>query len=64
MADMMTGKKEITKSKLTLVYVRSVAEAHLNGIKLPEAANQRFMTINGNYWMKDMAKALSDEFSS
>jgi hypothetical protein len=21
------------------------------------------MTINGNYWMKDLAKALADEFS-
>jgi nucleoside-diphosphate-sugar epimerase len=58
----MHGTVDIKRQKQCFVDVRSVALAHLNAIKIPEAANQRFMLINGDYWMKDFMIALSKEF--
>jgi len=58
----MHGKAAVGKEKRTLVDVRAVAQAHLNAIKIPEARNQRFMLINGNFWMKDFMTSLAKEF--
>jgi len=51
----LNGEKKVAKTTYPLVDVKSVAEAHLNGIKIAEAANQRFVLVNGSYWLKDIA---------
>jgi len=48
---------------MTLVDVRQVAEAHLNAIKIPGAAGQRFSLINGNFSLKECYDALYREFA-
>ena len=60
----MHGKKQVLKMKTPMVDVMSLAQAHLNAVEISEAANQRFMVLNGIYSTKEIADALSAEFSS
>ena len=42
--------------------VRDVAKAHLNAMKLPEAAGHRHLVTSGFMWLKDMADVIEKEF--
>jgi nucleoside-diphosphate-sugar epimerase len=44
------------------VDVRDVSQAHLNAIKFPAAANQRFILVQKLLMHQDVAKPLKDEF--
>jgi UDP-glucose 4-epimerase len=44
------------------VNVNDVALAHLQAVKVKEAANRRFILNGGMLWGIDIAKALKDEF--
>jgi len=49
----MLGKMPgIPKVKFPVVDVRDVAQAHLNGVTLPEAKGQRFMLVNECVWFR------------
>ena len=50
------------KINFPVVDVRDVALAHLRGIKIPEAKNQRFILISQSVWLKDIAGALKREY--
>ena len=45
------------------VDVREVAQAHLNGVKLPEAANKRFLLQSDEKTKKEFAAILRDKFA-
>ena len=45
-----------------MVDVRDCAQAHLLALKVPEAANKRFLCTNDSIWFKDLAKPVSDRF--
>lgn len=47
-----------------MVSVKTLAEAHLKAITVPEAANERFLILNGTYSVKQIADSLSAEFAS
>jgi len=49
--------------KLGIVDVRDTADAHLNAIKVPEAANRRFLLASETAWFGDIAATLHKEFS-
>ena len=50
------------KVSLPVVDVRDVAFAHLQAIKVEEAANKRFLLAAGTFWFKDYSQILKDEF--
>jgi nucleoside-diphosphate-sugar epimerase len=52
----------VPKVMISLVDVRDVAEAHLQAIKKPEAANKRFVLVSDSVWFQRVAIALYDEF--
>ena len=59
----MTGKMPgAPKIQMPVVDVRDVAQAHLNGIKLPEAGNNRFALSAKVYWFRDILEVLNKEF--
>lgn len=61
----MSGKYPgLPRVKMSTVDVRDCAEAHLQAILKPEAANKRFITSNDDFWFEDMAQVLRDEFGS
>lgn len=39
--------------KLALVGISEVAQAHLNAVKKPDAANKRFVLVNETVWFRD-----------
>ena len=39
---------------MPLVDLRDVAEAHLNAIKIDEAANRRFILVKDCKWLKEI----------
>ena len=45
-----------------VVDVRDVAKAHLNAMKLPEAAGHRHIITSSFMWLKDMAAVIEKEF--
>ena len=45
-----------------LVEVHNVALAHFNAIKVPEAANKRFLLVNKALYENEMAQCLHGEF--
>ena len=45
-----------------IVDVREVAFAHLQGIKVPEARNQRFILCTESLWFKQIAETLKEEY--
>lgn len=52
----------VAKESLGIVDVRDVALAHLKAIQVDEAKNQRFTASEGDYWQKDFAAMLAEEF--
>ena len=44
--------------------VRDCAEAHFKAITVEEAKNQRFVCSEGDYWMREVAEWLAEEFVS
>eukprot|EP00281_Chroomonas_sp_CCMP1168_P030977 CAMPEP_0206255188 /NCGR_PEP_ID=MMETSP0047_2-20121206/24109_1 /ASSEMBLY_ACC=CAM_ASM_000192 /TAXON_ID=195065 /ORGANISM="Chroomonas mesostigmatica_cf, Strain CCMP1168" /LENGTH=322 /DNA_ID=CAMNT_0053681561 /DNA_START=44 /DNA_END=1012 /DNA_ORIENTATION=- len=53
------SKTEVPRGRSGFVDVRDVALAHLNAIKIPEAANKRFILYNDKAAMPDIYKWLS-----
>jgi dihydroflavonol-4-reductase len=43
----------VPKIMIPLVGVTEVAEAHLQALKRPAAANKRFVLVNNSIWFKD-----------
>lgn len=55
----MTGQfPGMPKVMMPVVDVRDVAFAHLQGIKVPEAAGNRFALVAENLWFKNYAEIL------
>ena len=50
------------KVHFAIVDVRECAVAHLQGIKVPEAKNQRFILSSESLWFKDIAQALKSTY--
>ena len=44
------------------VDVRDLAQAHLQAMKRPEAANKRFIASNETVWYKDLIGAVAEKF--
>ena len=61
--NIMDGKLPgMPKIMFPIVDVRDVALAHLRGIKIPEAKNQRFILSCKALWFKEIANALKNEY--
>jgi len=60
---MMRGMPGVTKSKVGLIDIRDCALAHLQAIKVPEAANKRFILVSKAVWFKEVAGWLHDRFA-
>jgi nucleoside-diphosphate-sugar epimerase len=59
---LMLGKfPGLPKVLFPLVDVRNVAQAHLQGILVPEAANRRFMLVNTCVWFTDVGRWLHEK---
>ena len=52
------------KVRMPVVDVRDVAKAHLEGLKRPEAANQRFLLVSEGIWACDIHKHLLKDFDN
>ncbi len=52
----------VPKVMIPLVGVTEVAEAHLQALKRPEAANKRFALVNDSVWFQQVVTALANEF--
>jgi len=50
------------KISMCMVDVRDVAEAHLQAILRPEAANKRFMLVADSIWFKDIGLCLHEKY--
>ena len=62
---LMTGAiPGMPKVTLPIVDVRDAAKAHLQALKVPEAANKRFIICSRTLWMKEIAEILKKEFSA
>jgi len=54
---LITGKlPAIPHGSFPMVDVRDCAQAHLLALKVPEAANRRFLCTYDTLWYKDLAK--------
>lgn len=57
--NIMMGKwPGMPKTRMGLVDVRDVAQAHLEGIKKPAAANKRFILVENAYWFSKVGDML------
>ena len=60
---LMTGKTtKIQQSSIGMVDVREVAFAHVQAMKIPEAANRRFILNNATVKWADLAKPLQETY--
>lgn len=60
---LMNGKVPVMANVNYMISdVRDVARCHVRALTLPEAANQRFIVINGVLSMQEVVKTLADEF--
>ena len=58
---MLTGKfPALPRIGFSLVDVRDLAALHIQAMRAPEAAGQRFLGVGDFLWMADMAKLLRD----
>jgi dihydroflavonol-4-reductase len=48
---------------MPVVDVRDVAEAHFRGLKVPDAAGQRFILCSNSIWFTDIGKWLHAKYS-
>lgn len=61
-AFMMGAFPAYPKVSFPVVDVRNVAQAHLQAVKVPEARNQRFLLIEGNYRFLKLSETLRSHF--
>jgi len=54
--------KEAPYRAFPIVDVRDLANAHLQAIKVPEAANRRFIISNETVWFKDLIAHVYERF--
>ena len=54
---------ELNPSAIGFVDVRDVSKLHLEALKRPEAANQRFIAYSERLYMKEVGDILAAEFS-
>jgi nucleoside-diphosphate-sugar epimerase len=47
--------------QIPFVDVRDVALAHVRALERPEAANQRYILVEGTYWLKSVSECLEVE---
>ena len=59
---MMREFPGIPKISMGIVDVRDVAEAHLQAILKPEAANKRFILCSQSVWFKDIGAWLNEKY--
>lgn len=59
---MMNESPGMPKVQFPTVDVRDVAQAHLNAILIPEAANQRFILCSESCWFKDYGQWLDEAY--
>lgn len=62
-AKMFTGEFPVLRIKFPLVRVEDVAYAHLQAIKVPEAAGNRFILSSESLWAQEVAQAMANEFN-
>lgn len=64
-SDIILGKfPGLPKVKFGLVDVRDVAQAHLLGLKVPEAANKRFILCKESMWFAEIGRILNEKWST
>lgn len=54
----------LPKLNFSIVDVRDVAAAHIKAMTTQEASGKRFLLVNENMWMKEIAQVLAKEFKS
>ena len=54
----------VPRLNMAVVDVRDVAAAHLAAMRTPEAAGKRFICSVGNFWMREIAQILNNNFAS
>lgn len=54
----------LPKLNFSIVDVRDVATAHIKAMTTQEASGKRFLLVNENMWMKEMAQVLAKEFKN
>jgi nucleoside-diphosphate-sugar epimerase len=59
---MMKELPGLPQMQMPIVDVRDVAQAHLQGILRPEAANKRFMLVADSVWFKDLGVWLHEKY--
>jgi dihydroflavonol-4-reductase len=59
---MMKELPGLPKMQFPIVDVRDVAEAHLQGLLKPEAANKRFLLVADSVWFQDLGTALNEKY--
>ena len=52
----------LPRISVPVVDVRECAIAHLNAIKIQEAANKRFVLVHSTIWIRDLSVLLFNEF--
>jgi len=61
---LLTGETtEAPYRAFPIVDVRDLAQAHLQAMKLPAAANRRFIVSADTKWMKDLISAVADRYA-
>lgn len=59
----VTGTTQsLTKKAMGFVDVRDCALAHLNGVKVEEAKNKRFLLSGESLWFREAAQIIADEY--
>jgi nucleoside-diphosphate-sugar epimerase len=54
--------KSLTKKAMGFVDVRDCADAHLQGVKVAEAANKRFLLAGESLWFREAAEIIKAEY--
>lgn len=54
----------LPKLNFAIVDVRDVAAAHIKAMTTQEASGKRFLVVNENLWLKEIAQILANEFKS
>lgn len=63
--DILEGTtKSLTKKAMGFVDVRDCALAHLNGVKVEEAKNRRFLLAGETVWFRQAAAWIAEEYAS
>jgi nucleoside-diphosphate-sugar epimerase len=60
---MFTGEFSVLRVKVPLVRVEDVSRAHLQAIKVPEAAGQRFVLNEKCYWNREIAQSMANVYN-